>query len=163
MKYGRKMVNQFFSKMFSGSRDSVCRTIFIASVYISLYSVYHPLPANPLPPSTFTHPNPPNSSRSSPHLFSMTLSVPFAALFDPIKVFDCLDHTFPPKKKHLTHVSACVIFQLRPHPPGIQSFLTWHSKRMSFLYCSLNGTASNWHDPLLYVYINDWSSPFKLS
>ena len=47
-------------------------------------------------------------------------------------------------KKYLAHLSARVTFQLGPQPLDIQSYLSWHSRRMSLLYCSLTGTASNW-------------------
>ena len=95
--------------------------------------MYHPLPPNPLPPSTSTYPNPPNSSQSHlSQLVSMTRAVPFAGFSDPFKLFDGLDHTYAPEKL-LAHVSACVTFQLRPHPPGNQSYLTWHSKFRSRL------------------------------
>ena len=76
---------------------------------------------------------------------------------DPIKIFDGLDHTYPPEK-FLAHLSARVTFQLGPQPVDIHSYLTWHSRRMSLLYCSLTGTASNWYDRLPQVYKDDWSS-----
>ena len=41
----------------------------------------------------------------------MTPSVPFAALSDPMKLFDGLDHTYP-TEKILAHLSAGVTFQL---------------------------------------------------
>ena len=72
----------------------------------------------------------------------MTPSVPFAALSHPMKLFDGLDHTYP-TEKILAHLSAGVTFQLGPQPLDIQLFLTWHSRRMPLLYCSLTGTASN--------------------
>ena len=68
---------------------------------------------------------------------------------------DILD-TYPPEK-FLAHLSARVTFQLGPQPVDIQSYLTWHSRRMSLLYCSLTGTASNWYDRLPQVYKDDWS------
>ena len=49
----------------------------------------------------------------------MSPSVPFAALSDPIKLFDCLDHTYPPEK-FLANLGARVTFQLGPQPVGIQ-------------------------------------------
>ena len=116
------------------------------------------------------NPNFPPTSHSNPHSSSFptippshfqpiqpTPSVPFAALSDPIKLFDGLDHTYPPEK-FLAHLSARVTFQLGPQPLDQQSYLTWHSRRMSLLYCSLTGTASNWYDRLPQVYKNDWSS-----
>ena len=87
----------------------------------------------------------------------MTLSVRFAAPSDPIKLFDGLDHTHTPEK-FLSHLSARVTFQLGPQPLDIQSYLTWHSRRMSLLYFSLTGTASKWYDCLPQVYEDDWSS-----
>ena len=75
----------------------------------------------------------------------MTPPVTFAALSDPIKLFDGLDHTYPPEK-FLTHLSAPVTFQLGPQPLDIQPYLFCHSRRMSLFHCSLKGTASNWYD-----------------
>ena len=133
--------------------------------YISLYPTFQNFPTN----SFQTPPNPPNSlpptstfsfnpSSSYPSFpFPTTPSVPFAALSDPIKLFDGLDHTYPPEK-FLAHLSARVTFQLGPQPVDIHSYLTWHSRRMSLLYCSLTGTASNWYDRLPQVYKDDWSS-----
>ena len=68
-----------------------------------------------------------------------------------------MDHTYPPEK-FLAHLSARVTFQLGPQPVDIQSYLTWHSRRMSLLYCSLTGTAYNWYDRFPQVYKDDWSS-----
>ena len=103
-------------------------------------------PPDPLPPSTSAIPlNPPSSY--PPPLLHMTLSVPFAALSDPIKLFDGLEHSYHPEKL-LAHLSARVTFQLGPQPIDLQSYLTWHSRRISLLYCSLTGTASNWDDRL---------------
>ena len=133
--------------------------------YIFLYPTFQnfpttsfqapPNPHNSLPPTSTLSFNPPSSYPSIP--FPTTLSVPFAALSDPIKLFDGLDHTYPPEK-FLAHLSARVTFQLGPQPVDIQSYLTWHSRRMSLLYCSLTGTASNWYDRLPQVYKDDWSS-----
>ena len=116
----------------------------------------HNIPPNPLPPSNSTIPFNPPSSYPSPH-FQMPPSAPFAALSDPIELFDGLDHTYLPEN-FLAHLSARVTFQLGPPPVDIQSYLTWHSRRMSLFYCSLTGTASNWYDRLPQVYKDDWSS-----
>ena len=100
------------------------------------------LPPNPFPPSTYTFPfNPPPSQ--TPPALQITPSIPFAALSNPIKLFDGLDHTYP-SEIFLAHLGARVTFQLGPQPLNIQSYLTWHSRRKSLLYCSLTGTASNW-------------------
>ena len=133
--------------------------------YISLYPTFQnfpttsfqppPNPPNSLPPTSTLSFNPSSSYPSFP--FPTTPSVPFAALSDPIKLFDGLDHTYPPEK-FLAHLSARVTFQLGPQPVDIQSYLTWHSRRMSLLYCSLTGTASNWYDRLPQVYEDDRSS-----
>ena len=80
----------------------------------------------------------------------MTPSVPFAALSEPIKLFDGLDHTYPPEI-FFAHLNARVTFQLGPQPIDLQSYLTWHSRRMFLLYCPLTGTASNWYDRLPQV------------
>ena len=89
----------------------------------------------------------------------MTPSVPFAALSDPIKFFDGLDHTYPPEE-FLAHLYARVTFQLGPQYIDLQYYLTWNSRRMSLLHCSLTGTASNWYDRLPQVYKDEWSSFF---
>ena len=133
--------------------------------YVSLHPAFQNFPTNshqpppnpPQPPlSTSTIPFNSSSLQPSPP-FPNTPSVPFAALSDPIKLFDGLDHTYPPEK-FLAHLSARVTFQLGPQPTDIHSYLTWHSRRMSLLYCSLTGTASNWFDRLPQVYKDDWSS-----
>ena len=131
--------------------------------YVSLHPGYPSLsfqvpnlPPNPLPPSTSALPFNPPSSQPPPDP-QMTPSVPFAALSDPIKLFDGLDHTYSPEK-FLAYLSACVTFQLGPQPLDTQSYLIWHSRRMSLLYCSLTGTVSNWFDRLPQVYKDDWSS-----
>ena len=84
----------------------------------------------------------------------MTPSLPFPALSDPINLFDCLDHTNAPDK-FLPHLSARVTFELGPQPLDIKSYLTWHPRCMSLLYCSLTGAASNWYDRLPQDYKND--------
>ena len=86
----------------------------------------------------------------------MTPSDHFAALSDPIKLFDGLDHTYP-SEKFLAHLSARVTFRFGPQPLDKQSYLTWHSRRMSLLYCSLTGTASNWYDRFPQLNKNDSS------
>ena len=45
----------------------------------------------------------------------MVPSVLFAALSDPVKLFDGFDHTYPPEKIS-THLNARVTFQLGPQP-----------------------------------------------
>ena len=127
--------------------------------YVSLYPTFQNFPTTSFqPPPNPSHSIPFNSSSSYPSFpFPTTPSVPFAALSDPIKLFDGFDHTYPPEK-FLAHLSARVTFQLGPQPVDIQSCLTWHSRRMSLLYCSLTGTASNWYDRLPQVYKDDWSS-----
>ena len=136
--------------------------------YLSLYPTFQNFHTNSLqrPPNP-PHPIPPTSTlpfNSSPLYSSLhfptTSCVPFAALSDPIKLFDGLDHTYLPGK-FLAHLSARVTFQLGPQPVDIQSYLTWHSCRMSLLYCSLTGTASNWYDRLPQVHKDDWSSFLK--
>ena len=106
------------------------------------------------PPQTSTNPFNTLTSQPPPPGSQMTPSVLFAALPDSIKLFDGLDHTYPPEK-FLVHLSAHATFQLGLQPLDIQVYLTWHSRRMSFLYCSLTGTACNWYDRLPQVNKND--------
>ena len=106
--------------------------------YLSLYPTFQNFPTTSFqPPPNSSHSIPPlstvpfNPSSSYPSFpFPPTPSVPFAALSDPIKLFDGLDHTYPPEK-FLAHLNARVTFQLGPQPVDIQSYLTWHSRRMS--------------------------------
>ena len=74
--------------------------------------------SNPLPPSTSAFPFIPLPSQPPPVLH-ITPFVPFAALSDPIKLFDGLDRTYPPEK-FLVHLSARVTFQLGHQPLDIQ-------------------------------------------
>ena len=114
------------------------------------------LPATSYPPLQLLHP-----PQFLPPLHfpiqQLTPFVPFAALSDPIKLFDGLDQTYSPEK-FLSHLSARVIFQLGPQPLDLQSYLTWHSRRMFLLYCSLTGTATNRYGRLPQVYKSVWSS-----
>ena len=99
--------------------------------YVSLYPAFqnfptnsHQPPPNPSQPPLSTSTIPFNSSSLQPFPpFPNTPSVPFAALSDPIKLFDGLDHTYPPEK-FLAHLSARVTFQLGPQPTDIPSYLT---------------------------------------
>ena len=52
----------------------------------------------------------------------MTPCVPFAAISYPIKVFDCLDHTYPPET-FFPHLSKRATLQLGPQPLDLQSYL----------------------------------------
>ena len=80
--------------------------------YASLNAGYHNysptsfqtpnFPPNPLPPTTSTFPFNPPPFQPPPSVFQMTPSVPFAALCDPIKLFDCLDHFYPPGKHFIS-------------------------------------------------------------
>ena len=100
-----------------------------------LISSFQPpnLPPDPCPPpQTSTHPFKTVTSQPPLLVLPMTPSVPFAGVLDPIKLFDGLGHTYPPEK-FLAHLSARVIFQLGSQPLDIQSYLTWHSRRMSLL------------------------------
>ena len=65
-----------------------------------------------IPPHTNPYSLPPSFQPHHPQL--MTQSVPFAALSDPIKLFDGLDVTYPPEK-FLAQLSARVTFQLGPN------------------------------------------------
>ena len=114
------------------------------------------LPSSTYPPLQPLHPP---QSLPPPHfpIQQPTPAVHFAALSDPNKLFDGLDHTYHPEK-FLAHSSARVTFQLGTQQLDQQSYLTWHSRRMFLLYCSFTGTASNWCDRLPQVYKSDWSS-----
>ena len=94
-----------------------------------------------LPPTSYSPLQPLHPPQSlPPTLFPIqqpTSSAPFAALSDP-QTFDGLH-----PEKFLAHLNARVTFQLGPQPLDQQS---WHSRRMSLLYCSLTGTASNWYE-----------------
>ena len=77
------------------------------------------LPPNPyLQSQTSTYPFNTLTSQPVPPGFQMTPSASFAALSDPITLFDGLDHTYPPET-FLAHLSALVKFELGPQPLAI--------------------------------------------
>ena len=82
--------------------------LYPSFVLHSLPSFLSFYPSQSLPP-----PQPP------PSVFQKTPSVPFAAPFDPIKLFDGLDHTYPPEM-FLAHNGARVTLQLGQQPLEIQ-------------------------------------------
>ena len=69
-------------------------------VFIPILHLLQPptLPQTPLPLSISAFPFNPPASQPPPSVFQISPSVPFAALSDPFKIFDGLDHTYPPKK-----------------------------------------------------------------
>ena len=77
------------------------------------------------PPQTSTPPFYTLTFKPPPLVLQMTPSVPFAAMSNPIKHFDSLDHTYP-LEKFVAHLGARVTFQLGSQPLNIQSHLTWH-------------------------------------
>ena len=83
--------------------------------------------------------------------------VPFVALSDPSQLFDGMDQSYPPEKL-FAHFSARVTFQLSPQPLNPHACLTWHSRDISLLYCSLKGTASNWYDETPQLHKVVWYS-----
>ena len=87
----------------------------------------------------------------TPLPFSNASICSFRCSLRPLKLFDSLDHTYP-SEKFLAHLSALVTIQLGPQPVDFQSYLTWHSRRMSLLYCSLTGSASYWYERLPQVH-----------
>ena len=91
----------------------------------------------------------------------MTPSVPFAAFSDPIKVFDDLDNTYPADESFSSPQCTCNI-STWTSPLDLQSYVIWHSRRLSLLYCSLTRIASIWYDRLPQIYKIYWSSFFKI-
>ena len=71
-----------------------------------------------------------------PQHFHMPPFDPSATRFVPNNFFDGLDHTYL-QENFLNHRSARVLLQLDPQFFGFQSYLTWHSKRMS-VYIALS-------------------------
>ena len=69
---------------------------------------------------------PSNISQPSPNFHPMTPSVQSAALFDPSKHFDGLNHTYPPGK-FLANLSTRVFFHIGSQLLDIQTFRTYVS------------------------------------
>ena len=136
--------------------------------YVSLHRRFHKFPVSFSQPPNLPHnPCPPPQTSeillilSLLHLLPLVykLFLQFFLLLSQIllEFLDGLDHSNP-SEKCLVHVSERVTIQLGPQPLEIQSYLNWHSRRMSPLFCSLTGTASNGYDRLLQDFKNDWSS-----
>ena len=90
-----------------------------------------------LPPThNNTHPSSPNLPQPPQPVLQMTPSVLFAAASDPIKLLDGLDQLYPPETT-IAHLNAGITFQLGPPPLDLQSYITWHTRRMSLACYSL--------------------------
>ena len=81
----------------------------------------------------------------------MTVSHKFIKMIGH-RFFKFLRSNSTPKNTHIMR-------KLKPFPflKRIMK-MSSNSRRMSLLYCSLTGTASNWYDRLPQVYKDDWSS-----
>ena len=85
---------------------------------------------NTIPPSTISH-----STISHPTYINSSNSIS-----EPIKLFDGLDHNYTPEK-YLHHIEARVTFSLGLQPTSEHEKNFWHARRMTFIPCSLTGTA----------------------
>ena len=68
---------------------------------------------------------------------------------EPNKPFGGLDHNYLPEES-LQHIEPRVTFSLGLQPTSEHEYKFWHARRMTFIQCSLTGTALSW-----YIRLND--------
>ena len=71
-----------------------------------------------------------------------------ASIPEPMKPFDCLDHSYTPEE-YLQQVEARLTFAIgeEPQKSPIKN-RSWHNGRMTYIQCSLFGTALDWYTNL---------------
>ena len=77
------------------------------------------------------------------------------SISEPIKPFDGLGHKYTPEE-YLQHIEARDTFSLGLQPTSEHEYKFWHARRMSFIQCSLTGTALSWYIRLNDTYKHDW-------
>ena len=68
---------------------------------------------------------------------------------EPIKLFDGLDHNFTPEE-YVRHIEARVTVSLGLQRTSDHEYKFLHARKMTFIQCSLTGTALSW-----YICLND--------
>ena len=71
------------------------------------------------------------------------------SISESIEPFDGLYHNYTPEE-YLQQIEARVTFSLGLQPTSEHEYKCWHARRMSFIQCSLTGTALSW-----YIRLND--------
>ena len=107
---------------------------------ISNNPTYNTTPPSILSHNTMSHPTYINSSTS---------------ISEPIKSFDGLDHNYT-TEEYLQNIEARVTFSLGLQPTLEHEYKFRHARRMTFIQCSLTGTALSWYIRLNDTYKHDW-------
>ena len=85
-----------------------------------------------------------------------------ASIPEPMKLFDGLDHSYPPKE-YLQQVEARLTFAIGEEPQNNPiKYKSWHNRRMAYIQCSLTGTALDWYTNLHISYKQQWNSFVQL-
>ena len=88
---------------------------------------------------------------------NMSASIP-----EPMKLFDCLDHSYTPEE-YLLQVEARLTFAIGEEPLNNPiKYRSWHNRRMAYIQCSLTGTALDWYTNLHISYKQQWNSFVQL-
>ena len=75
-----------------------------------------------------------------------------ASITEPMKPFAGLDHSYTPEE-NLQQVEARLTFAIGEEPLNNPiKFRSWHNRRMTYIQCSLTGTALDWYTNLHILY-----------
>ena len=76
---------------------------------------------------------------------------------EPKKPFDGLDHSYTPEE-NLQQVEARLTFAIGEEPQNNPiEYRSWHNRRMTYIQCSLIGTAVDWYTNLHTSYKQQWN------
>ena len=120
------------------------------------------LPINTMQPVTLPH----TQSAATPlqyipvqHDTFMNMS---ASIPKPMKSFDGLDHSYTPEE-YLQQFEARLTFAIGEEPLNNPiNYRSWHNRRMTYIQCSLTGTALDWYTNLHISYKQQWNSFVQL-
>ena len=91
-----------------------------------------------------------------------TFIITSASIPQPMKPFDGLDHSYIPEK-NLQQVEARLTFAIGEEPQNTPiKYRSLHNRRMSYIPCSLIGTALDWYTNLHMSYKQQWNSFVQL-
>ena len=81
-----------------------------------------------------------------------------ASIPEQMKPFDGLDHSYTPEE-YLQQVEARLTFAIGEEPQNKTiRYRAWHNRRMTYIQCSLVGTALDWHTNLHISYKQQWNN-----
>ena len=81
-----------------------------------------------------------------------------ASIPEPMKPFDCLDHSYTPEEC-LQQVEARLTFAIGEETQNNPvKYRSWHNRRMAYIQYSLIGTALDWYTNLQISYKQQWNS-----